>query len=189
MKNILFVILGFFIYLMSGCNQSDEYQIIDPGVGLENIKVNESTLVDLISKYGKSYSLDSFYVNQDPLPDSIELVPGYNKILFSYCYSYDSLGVAFYFKPEKETLYSISCKFPFKGKTINNLFLDSSTFRDVEKIYGIAEWEFTRTTIRKDYNGIIFSRNFNGQFPVPDSVLNTYLDKKVTGIYILQSRQ
>ena len=180
------ILLVFLIFCSFACNhkKADESHLILPGIGFDEFQIKKITSTDIMKNLGLGYTIDSHFVDQDPFIENIELMPGYNKMLFSISYTWDSLGLSFYFKPKNDTCISISFMNPFKGKTAQNIYLDSSTFNDVVKSYGEIEWLFTKNTIIKDYDSIVFSTDFHGSFPVKDSVLTTYLDKKVTEIVI-----
>jgi hypothetical protein len=180
-----------FIYLMLvlpifSCKTRDsvKYHIIIPSKGFDNISINETNLDKLIHLYGSNFQIDTHYIKYciSPYLDSIKLIEG--KTIYSISYSYDSLGLAFFFKPGISTIFSIHCKSPFKCKTEKGIIMDSSSFNDVICAYGYSKWHFTESTILKDYEGIEFIRPYNEGFPPDLTDSLKYLNSKVTEITV-----
>ena len=186
LKIRIYTIFCFLIITNIACknNKTDGFYLISPGIGFEEFQVKKVTSKFIIEKLGTRYNIDSHYVDIDPFVENLESMTDYNKELFSISYTWDTLGLSFYFKPQNDTCISICFTKPFKGKTSQNVYLDSSTFNQVIKSYGDIRWLFTKNSIMKDYDSIIFSTDCNVSFPVSDSIQTTYLNKKITEIII-----
>ncbi len=114
-------------------------KVIKEGVGVDGIKVGQSTSNDVIKKYGKAYRWE---VNKK----------------YSYQMTYPGTGLSFYFcqSDKKEQIFLIEIKSPFKGKTSRGITLGRSTKEETEKLYGKPIEGF-------QYKGIHFYYNRYGQ--------------------------
>src|ERR1044072_3414140 len=175
MKRILFisiVLAGFFSFSFI----FETLQLLIPGVGIENyVTINATTLNEIKVKYGTGYKEVKHYSAIDD---------GSAKVLYSTEWQYAKQGVSFYFRPDRDTVFAIHVRTPFKGKTTKGIIIGTSTMQDAQDAYGKVEWSYTDTQMFLEYPGISFYVPFNGKFPVPKTVEENALKKKIDMIGI-----
>lgn len=167
----LLIFLGFV-----SCNETNkDFHLITPEKGFDNVIIDKTSLNDIIQLYGKDYKADTFYNSP-------------TREIYSIKYTYNKLGLSFFFKPYKKTVFAIDCKLPFKVRTENSIYLDSRTFKDVEKVYGEKNWSIAGNTLSKRYNGIEFEIEYEGVIPLIESTsiwcIYEYRYRKVAQITI-----
>jgi hypothetical protein len=134
MKNILILLISFILFSCNGTKKIKEV-ILMPGYGINGIEVEKTKIGDLLEKLGSKFKVDTFFSNTTSSKIDFES-PNIKKDIYSIAYSYDSLGLSFYIRPNQQEIFLVSFYSPFKGKTDRGIVLNQSTFRDVIKAYG-----------------------------------------------------
>jgi hypothetical protein len=182
-KIFLSIVIGFGL-ISCRPNVNEDTHIVIPGKGFDKVEIERTTLGDLIEYFGNNFSVDTFYVHPIFTSSCLDPDTTISKDIYSIKIAYDSLGTAFFFKPNKPSIFSILIYSPFKGKTDHGIKLNTSTFKDVETKYGATSWSFSGDNIMKEYNGITFlNKGFDGMM-MSESELIKCLDFKVTEISI-----
>lgn len=164
-------------------NSQEQIHVLHPGIGYDKLKIGVTTLQDIALLYGDNYRCDTFYVKKT-LSIGTHDIDSFPKTMYSIGVFYDSLGISFFFHPDEKNIFCISIKSPFKAKTDKGVILNESTFYEIEKIYGKADWGFPDQKLTKDYEGIIFYQENKFGFPTKDEDLEKSLKNKVTEIDI-----
>ncbi len=136
-KHLFLIILLFAGFAIS--TEAQTVKTATAGVGVAGIKVGKSTRSDVIRKFGKTFETEK-----------------HGK--YSYQLKYDS-GISFYFcqADNRQTIFDIEMRAPYKVKTSKGITLSKSTVADVKKSYGKS-----KTGLR--YRGIEFYyANFRGE--------------------------
>lgn len=185
---ILLIFLG--LISCNGIKKIKEITLV-PGYGYIEIEVEKTVIRDILKTYGSNYKVDTFYSNLSNNKIVSDLIKDKNvkRDIYSISYSFDSLGLAFYRRPNHQEIFLISFYEPFKGKTDKGITINQSTILDVIKAYGDTAWEFTDKNIIKSYNGIVFYQDFKDTLPISDDKLLPYLNLKVKEICILKSNK
>lgn len=121
--------------------------LLIPGKGIENgyVTVGGSTSTEVKTKFGTAYKEVKHYTE----------ISG-SKKHFSTEYVYAKQGVSFYFKPDKDTVFCIKVKSPYKAKTEKGIVLGTSTMQEVRDAYGAAEFYSDDKYMFLEYPGIKF---------------------------------
>lgn len=135
MKNLIIIFFAFiFNYSCTNLSKSiSDRHLIVSGKGYDNLIVGESTIYDVMSKYGTDYIFKNGIADIKGGP-SIHL----------YRYNYQSLGIDFQSdveEPQSENpkdyiLKSISFRHPFNGVTKENIKLNETKRNELIKILG-----------------------------------------------------
>jgi len=168
------------------CTSNDfnrEVHTLKPGVGFDNIELNQLTLADVNENFGTNFKTDTFYIHPIIAPSSSDWSSSEREI-FSYRLFYETSGISFFFKPDSNKITALRVEQPFKAQTEKGIILNKSTFYEIIKSYGDSPWYFVGDYILKEYDGIKFYRHFYQDIPANDSILNKYLDSTVTEISI-----
>lgn len=127
---------------------ADTMQLLLPGRGIENyVTVGASTKTEIATKFGSAYKEVKHY--------STAIGTGTKK-LFSVERSYAKQGISFYFYPEKDTVFCIKVRAPYKAKTDKGIVAGTSTMQEVRKAYGPAEFYTVDDKMMLEYPGIKF---------------------------------
>lgn len=134
---LLTVIL--FALIPTNAQTSKPLKVIKEGSGIDGIVVGKSTAADVVKKYGKVYRWE---INKK----------------YSFQMTYPDKGLSFYMcqNDQREQIFLIEIKAPFKGKTSKGVTLAKSTKEETEKIYGRPKDGF-------EYPGIHFYYNRYGK--------------------------
>lgn len=121
--------------------------LLIPGVGIEKsyVTVGASTSTEIKTKYGASYREVKHYTE----------INGVKKH-FSTERNYTKQGVSFYFKPNKDTVFCIKVRQPYKAKTEKGIVLGTSTMQEVKDAYGAADFYSDDQFMFLEYPGIKF---------------------------------
>ena len=175
MKRILFisvVLAG----MLSFSFIQETLELLIPGVGIENyVTINATTRTEIKTKFGNNGTEVKHYTAIADLG---------TKVLYSTELQYKSQGISFYFHPDRDTVFAIHVRAPYKAKTVKGIVLGTSTMQDAEDAYGKVEWSFTDTQMFLEYPGIAFYIPFNAKFPVSKEVETNALKKKIEMIGI-----
>ena len=114
--------------------------LIIPNKGIEGISIviDSSKISDVIEIYGTDYTLTE-------------------KTLMTY-YQYDKIGLTFQIDPydKNQIIRSISVQSPFKARTLNGIFLNESTMKDVWNKYNEKGCFTSNSYAWHSQNGISF---------------------------------
>ncbi len=119
---------------------TEKLKVAKEGVGIENLRVGNSTMADVVKKFGKNYQTKKFGA-------------------YSTAISYPKLGLAFYMCQEdkRKQIFDIEIRAPYKVKTGKGIILGKSTLQDIEKTYG-------KSKDGLEYRGVSFYyANFKGK--------------------------
>ena len=127
-------------------------ELLVPGVGIENrATVGASTQNEIFTKYGKNYT---------EIRHTSEVRPnGARPQVVSVEHKYESQGISFFYRPNKDTVIAIHVKAPFKAKTAKGIVLGESTLQDVENVYGKTDIYEADELMFTEYAGIRFYVN------------------------------
>lgn len=126
-------------------------ELLIPGVGIENyVTINATTKNEIIVKYGSGYKEIKHYS---------EAKAGARPGLVSIEHQYKNQGISFYYRPDRDTVFSIHVSAPFKGKTAKGIILGQSTLQDAEDAYGKADIYEADDKMFTEYAGIRFYVN------------------------------
>jgi len=147
-------------------------EIIKDGIGILGVLIDQSTVNEVISKFGNDYEV-------------------INHKNYSIEYKYNKMGLSFFHKyddPVKK-IFSINAFYPFLGRTLKGIELGNSLASDVIKNYGKAKWTTTMegNTWYLCYPGINFyveKDNTSARNPNFDYI---YENKKIIKIAIRKS--
>jgi hypothetical protein len=146
MKKIM-ILLVLAAGLMS-LTAEDPMQILLPGRGIENyVTVGATTKTEITTKFGTAYKEEKHYTTA---------IGTGTRQLFSIERSYARQGISFYFYPDRDTVFCIRVRAPYKAKTDKGIIAGTSTMRDVRKAYGAAEFYTADNRMMLEYPGIKF---------------------------------
>lgn len=109
--------------IISAYSQSFRSKFIDSLImnaeGINGIIINQSNTEDVIRIFGPAFT-------------TRELGQFANEIIYS------DLGLSFFYRPDNtlKTIFIITAKYPFTGRTNNNIKIEVSTFQDLVDTYG-----------------------------------------------------
>lgn len=121
--------------------------LLIPGKGIESgyVTVGATTSTEIKTKFGAAYKEEKHYTE----------INGTKKH-FSTERAYVKQGISFYFKPDKDTVFCIKVRAPYKAKTEKGIVLGTSTMQDVRDAYGTAEFYSDDKHMFLEYPGIKF---------------------------------
>ncbi|MBI3502893.1 MAG: hypothetical protein HY063_13970 [Bacteroidetes bacterium] len=154
-RNLKLYISAASILLLFTSFQQANSILIKPGEGAGNIKLNESTLKDLIKEFGKG--------KKRKFKD-FKLCCDYATYVYHY-YDYENLGVKFYFtssyKHSSRTLWRITLYGNCKFQTAEGIQVNKSTRKDIYKIYGPPKEGYGYNDVLYKDKGIAFFIQYN----------------------------
>jgi hypothetical protein len=182
---VLFIItLGSSLFSCRSSISENEHTLI-AGKGFDNIEVEKTPLTEIIETCGNNFSIDTFYTPIFTPNDFLTVDSVDRKRIYSIKYAFNNLGLAFFFRSNQQTPFSILIYSPFKGITDKGIILNKSTFNDVIKKYGETSWSFSGNTIMKSYEGISFEDTVDAiNMTDPDPKWKKRLRNKITAIVI-----
>jgi len=172
MKNQLYILCAILLLILSSCKQNETKSIVvKEGVGFDSIKLNKTTISDIIRIYGHNYK--QIYHNGN--------IEDY----------YENLGISFYYwkYDKKQKIEFICFDKNFYGKTSKGFEIRSMTLNDVVAKYGNPVWGFERDSnkITAGYDKLGTDFDIAVKEKIPDSIPSSYfMDDVLTSRILLK---